>query len=101
MLRFAFITALIFIFSTPVFAENTENYCHDKEAYKQWENIAKESPNDLGLQRLHALRLGICQKIENGTLSTSNGIKLFEREREALVRERAEKERSKRERLVH
>ncbi len=100
MPRLVFIISLIFLFSVPVFAEKTENYCLDKEAAQQWEDLAKKNPNDLGLQRLHALRLGICQKIEKGTLSTSQGIEIFEQDRLALIRKRAEEEQIKQKRSI-
>ncbi len=61
--RIVIIGFIFFITATPSFSE-TENYCHDRTAAGEWEALVKKNPNDLELQRLHALRLGICEKIE-------------------------------------
>ncbi len=90
-----FISVLIVIFSVaPAFSE-TENYCHDEEAALEWEALVKKNPNDLGLQRLHALRLGICEKIEAGSLTFDQGMRIFEEEREKVVQKRFEEDRGK------
>ncbi len=95
-----FISVLIVFFSATSSFSETENYCHDEEAVEEWEVLAKKSPNDLELQRLHALRLGICEKIEAGSLMVGQGIELFEKERQAVVNKRFEENREKKKSLV-
>jgi len=56
------------ILSTPAFAEDT-NYCNDKESWKEWNELAKKYPKDIPLQIMHALRIGLCNKIEQGTIT--------------------------------
>ncbi len=61
--------SLLILPQTTQAADGTENYCHDKVVVKQWESMVKKTPNDLVLQHLHALRLGICLKVKNQTQS--------------------------------
>ncbi len=101
MLRLTTLFTLILIFTTPIFAADDDNYCLDKEKAIQWEEMARKNLNDLDLQRLHSLRIGICHKIEKGTLTLNQGITIFEGERLELLRERAQKQNFKREGLIH
>jgi len=78
--------AFIFMVTAgPSFSEE-QNYCHDQAAALEWEALIKKAPEDWALQRLHALRLGICQKISTGNLSLRQEMKLFEQEREKVLK---------------
>ncbi len=95
-----FIFGFIFsIAATPAFSQ-PENYCHDQKAAGEWEALVKGNPDDLVLQRLHALRLGICEKIEAGSLTFNQGMQIFEQEREKAVQKRFEVDRQKKRLLV-
>lgn len=59
-----------------------ENYCHDPEAEAQW-------------QVLHALRIGICIKVDRGVLTLDEGTQIFERARAALIGQRGSEKRQK------
>lgn len=67
---------------------------------QEWEALVKKDPNDLDVQRLHALRLGICEKIEKGSLTFDQGMKIFEEEREKTAQKRFEEKRAQRKRSV-
>lgn len=97
--RLVIFTFIFLAAAIPSFSEE-QNYCHDKAAAQEWDALVKKDPNDLALQRLHALRLGICEKIENGSLTLDQGIEMFEREREKVVEERFEENRSRKKDLV-
>ena len=60
------VLALTFSFS-PGLTEEPTNYCLDKESWKEWDALVKKHPNDEEVQTLHALRLGLCVKIEQGS----------------------------------
>ncbi len=90
-----FFSVLIVFFAAGSAFPETQNYCHDRTAAGEWEALVKKNPNDLELQRLHALRLGICEKIEAGSLTFDQGMRIFEEEREKVVQERFEKDRGK------
>jgi len=94
----SFLVAFFFA-AQPSFAAE-ENYCDDQAAALAWQQLVKVSPNDLVLQRLHALRLGICEKIEKGSLSLNQGMKIFEEERERALQKRFEEEKGKEKNLV-
>lgn len=72
-------------------ASATES-CEDPESAKEWREMVREYPNDIPLHRLHALRIGICEKIERGSLDPLIGARLFEREKLELQQKRGEQE---------
>ena len=63
----------------------TENYCKDPESWKQWDALIQKYPDDLDIQVLHALRLGLCAKIERGDITVEDSITIFESAREAIL----------------
>ena len=76
-------------------ASATENYCKDPESWKQWDALIQKYPDDLDIQALHALRLGLCAKIERGDITVEDSITIFENAREAIFEKKkreAEKE---------
>ena len=46
-----------------------ENYCKDPETWKDWDALLNNHPRDLEIQALHALRVGLCLKVERGDLT--------------------------------
>ncbi|MDZ7761717.1 MAG: hypothetical protein U5L00_15850 [Desulfovermiculus sp.] len=71
------------------FAE--KNFCHDPESNAEWEELINKYPNDMGIQALHALRIGLCQKVDDDVLTIPEATKIFEDMRKALI-ERLKKE---------
>ena len=63
----------------------TENYCNDPESWKEWDALIQKYPDDLDIQALHALRLGLCAKIERGDITVEDSITIFENAREAIL----------------
>jgi len=82
-------------------AAGEEGYCHDEAAARQWEELVEKHPQDLELQRLHALRVGICIKIDKGSSSLERGVMIFEQDQQALLRKRNEEERAKHQERAH
>ena len=62
-----FILFTIVLFSFPLYAQ--DNYCLDKNSWKEWDELALKHPSNKDVQMLHAVRIGLCQKIEDGTIS--------------------------------
>jgi hypothetical protein len=58
--------SLILVFCGLVYPES-ENYCHDKESWKEWDALPSKNKNDMEVQALHALKIGQCAKNENRT----------------------------------
>ena len=46
-----------------VYAES-ENYCRDEKSWKEWDALVKKNSNDMEVQALHALRIGLCAKVD-------------------------------------
>ena len=56
---------LIFaLYNAPV--ADYENYCHDDKSWAEWDRIIERNPNDMEVQALHALRIGLCAKVDRG-----------------------------------
>ena len=75
----------IFLFATPAGSEEPENFCHEPEALAEWEAMNQKYPRDLNVQTLHALRIGLCEKIDRGDIGVADGIAIFESMRQAVL----------------
>ena len=64
------------------------NYCHDPEANAEWDRLSAKYSDDMEIQALHALRIGLCQKVDDGHLTVEQATKIFEAMRMALVKKR-------------
>jgi hypothetical protein len=60
--------SLILVFCGLVYAES-ENYCHDEKSWKEWDALIEKNPNDMEVQALHALRIGLCTKVDRGGIT--------------------------------
>lgn len=69
-------------------AEQEKNYCHDPSAWSDWEERTMKHPDDMELQTLHALWMGLCVKVERGAIEFDQAIEIFERARDALIQQR-------------
>ena len=68
--------------------EQDPNNCHDPSAWRDWEERAAKHPDDIELQTLHALWMGLCMKVERGDIEFAHATGIFERAREALIQQR-------------
>ena len=83
----------IFIFSiTPAFAQD-QSYCQDKKAWNEWNELVQKYPHDMNIQMLHAVRIGLCKKIEKGTISFGIAREVFNQLHDTAYR-KAKKEQS-------
>ncbi len=80
---------LIFAVYSASFAES-ENYCHDQKSWKEWDTLVEKNPNDTEVQALHALRIGLCAKVDRGGITLDQATEIFESAREAIVQKRIE-----------
>ena len=89
LLRFIVLLSIFFILvvSNASFAES-ENYCHDKESWKEWDALVEKNPNDMEVQALHALRIGLCVKVDRGGITLEQATEIFESAREAIIKKR-------------
>ena len=71
-----------------VSSAESENYCHDKESWKEWDTLVEKNPNDMEVQALHALRIGLCVKVDKGQITLEQATEIFKSAREAIIEKR-------------
>jgi hypothetical protein len=80
---------LVLAFNSPSYAEPT-NYCRDEKSWREWDAIIEKNPDDTELQALHALRIGLCVKVDRGGITIEQDTEIFESAREAIIQKRKE-----------
>ena len=89
------ILVLALVFSCSLgFTEEPTNYCLDKESWKKWDALVQKYPNDENLQALYGLRLGLCLKIEQGSITFEMARDIFNRAHDMVIQKaKSERER--------
>jgi hypothetical protein len=78
-----FLVFTLFVANPPAIA--AEDYCSDPESWGEWEELIEKYPHDSDIQALHALRIGLCLKVERGDLTVDQGTDIFEKARKAIL----------------
>ena len=86
----AFIILLLVLVFNNLLAAESENYCHDEESWQEWDALVEKNPNDMEVQALHALRIGLCAKVDRGEITQDQATEIFESAREAIIQKRKE-----------
>ena len=76
MKRIAVIILLIMAVYWPVYADDSA-FCNDPAGWGHFDAMVADLPEDIPLQILHALKIGLCVKIDQGSISTGAAITLF------------------------
>lgn len=66
-------------------ADDTQNYCHNKETNQRWEELTAKNHGSDAIQLLNALRIGLCTQVERGVLTVPRATTIFERQREEVI----------------
>ena len=66
------------------------NDCKDPSTWDHWNRLIARHPDDMSLQALHALRIGLCQKVDKGNLTVEQATTIFETVRKALIEQQAQ-----------
>ena len=75
------------------FGADTNNYCKDQKSWGKWDALIEKYPDDKEVQILHALRIGLCAKIEQGSISFDVANDLFNHAHELIIKKKqAERE---------
>ena len=77
MKKYLIVLILYFCFGTLAWADEGEKFCNDPKAWEHFNSMVEEYPTDIAVQILHALKIGLCQKIQNNSISPSEAIDLF------------------------
>ena len=89
-MRILIISTLIFLCVSTGIAQEYKNYCHDKDAWKEWDELVAKHPHDMDVQMLHAVRIGFCKKIKDGSISNEMAVDAFDHLHKTVI-ERAQK----------
>ena len=66
-----------------------ENYCKDPGTGGEWDSLIQRHPNDMEIHTLHALRLGLCAKVDRGDLTIEEeATTIFENARDVFIQKR-------------
>jgi len=86
----------VFLFPSFSFSEDPTNYCKDTKSWVEWDDLVQKYPNDKDVQALHALRIGLCAKIEQGSITFDMANEIFNKAYEIVYRNaKSERERLK------
>lgn len=79
--------SLVLIAFSFIYAES-ENYCHDQKSWNESDALVAKNPNDMEVQALHGLRIGLCVKVDRGGITLDQATEIFESAREAIIQKR-------------
>jgi len=58
-------------------ADEAKKFCNDPKTWEHFSSIIEAKPDDIPLQILHALKIGLCVKIQDNSITTNEAIQLF------------------------
>ena len=64
------------------------NHCSDPQVVQSWQQKIDNYPSDPLVQKLFALRKGLCSMVDEGTIELAAAVRLFNREQGEAVLER-------------
>jgi hypothetical protein len=81
----------------PLPTPEPDNYCKDKKSWAEWDSLVQKYPLDPDVQILHALRIGFCMKIEQGSISFEMARDLFSRAHQMVIQKKFYKQNEEKE----
>jgi hypothetical protein len=91
MKKIIVILILLLFLSFPVCA-NDQSFCDDTNIWDRFNAMVEKNPNDIPLQILHALKIGLCVKIEANSITTTEAMNLFNDMVDTVANKRGEQE---------
>lgn len=82
------IVAALFLY-LPTYADDS-TFCEDPKMWKYFESMAQKYPDDIPLQLLHALKIGLCEKVADNTIRLDAAIKAFNSTVDEVAKQRDE-----------
>jgi len=80
----------LFVFYTLITKE-TSHYSNPK-AHLEWIALIEKYPDDMSLQTLHALRLGLRMKVERGDINLDEATEVFEKIKKSFIKKKEQLE---------
>ncbi|MBU1344117.1 MAG: hypothetical protein KKE44_20715 [Proteobacteria bacterium] len=90
MKKIILISTLLLFLAFPVLAE-ASSFCDDPDTWEHFESMTKKYPDDVPLQIIHALKIGLCVKIKQNSITETEAINLFNEMIDTLANMREEK----------
>jgi hypothetical protein len=72
----ALIIALLLSFACLAYSDDSK-FCNDPPHWEHFNSMVANDPDNIPLQILHALKIGLCIKIDQNSISTQEAIRLF------------------------
>ena len=70
------IIALLLFLACPAYPDDSK-FCNDPPHWEHFNSMVENDPDNIPLQILHALKIGLCIKIDQNSISTQEAIGLF------------------------
>ena len=70
------IIALLLFLACPAYSDDSK-FCNDPPHWEHFNSMVENDPDNIPLQILHALKIGLCIKIDQNSISTQEAIGLF------------------------
>ena len=80
----------LFVYYTLITKE-TRHYSNPK-AHLEWISLIEKYPDDMPLQALHALRLGLRMKVERGDINLDEATEVFEKIKKSFIKKKEQLE---------
>ena len=81
----AFVFSIIILSADNKSSDYDTSYCHDKTELARWQMLNLKHPKDHNIQTLHALWIGLCQKVEKKEITTNMAQEIFEKARSSVI----------------
>jgi hypothetical protein len=91
MKKLILISILLLFPCLPLCAEDL-TFCNNPQTWKYFESMSKKYPDDVPVQILHALKIGLCVKIGQNSISTTEAINLFNDMVDTVANKRGDEE---------
>ena len=65
--------------------EPQASYCHDQASWQQWKDILHRNPGNDAIHTAYALRVGLCQMVEQKEIELDRATRIFEAFRDTLL----------------
>lgn len=76
MKKSIFITIILLFSSFPLYAGGS-TFCKNPDTWEYFKSMTKKYPDNVPLQILHALKIGLCIKLEQNSITEKEATKLF------------------------
>jgi len=86
------IISILLLFSTFQLYADDSTFCDDPQTWKDFESMVKKYPDDVPVQILHALKIGLCVKIDQNSISSPEAINLFNDMIDTVTNKRGDEE---------